>query len=132
MSDTHDRQPLDAETLKDLNDRFAGTINRGDAAAAAELFTDDAFQLQPGFEKPFRGREAIEQMYVVWIDQTGVQYDEATVLDFGSEGDLGYQIVRQTNVQPKRGDKKSGGLFLTLLRRQPDNTWKIYAYISTV
>ena len=71
-------------------------------------------------------------MYKAWIAQTAVQYNEAEVLDFGSEGDLGYQIVSQTNVQPKRDNKSSGGIFLTLLKRQTDNSWLIYAYISTI
>ena len=53
-------------------------------------------------------------------------------MTLGCEGDLGYQIVHQTNVQPKRDNKKSGGLFITLLRRQVDGSWLIYAYISTV
>ena len=64
------------------------------------------------------------------VDRTGVQYNAADVLDFGANGDLGYQIVHQTSVQPKR-NKTGGGLFITLLRRQPDTTWLIYAYIST-
>lgn len=125
-------QTLTREVIDDLNQRFRSTINSGDAVAAATLFTEDAYQLQPGFIEPFKGRAAITEMYKVWIAQTAVQYNEAEVLDFGSEGDLGYQIVRQTNVQPKRNDKKSGGIFLTLLKRQQDGSWLIYAYISTV
>ena len=132
MTDARDPKPLDLETLKALNMQFGGNINAGKAAAAADLFTDDAYQLQPGFMEPFRGTQAITEMYKTWIDTSGVQYEGSEILDFGSAGDLGYQIVRQTNVQPKRADKKSGGLYITLLRRQPDDTWKFYAYISTV
>lgn len=121
---------LTREIIDDLNSRFLGTINSGDAAAAAALFTEDAYQLQPGSQDPFKGRQAITRMYDFWIAETGVQYHTPTVLDFGSEGDLGYQIVHQTNTQPKR-NKESGGLFITLLKRQPDDSWLIYAYIST-
>jgi uncharacterized protein (TIGR02246 family) len=124
-------QPLTRADIDDLNFRFRTTINAGDAAAAAALFTEDAYQLQPGFNEPFKGRAAITAMYEAWIAQTAVQYDQGNILDFGSQGDLGYQIVYQTNSQPKR-DKTSGGLFITLLRRQPDGSWLIYAYISTV
>lgn len=117
--------------IDDVNTKFRETVNSGQSAAAAALFTEDGYQLQPGFQEPFRGREAITKMYEVWTSQTGVQYDVPNVLDFGSQGDLGYQITHQTNTQPKL-NKTSGGLFITLLHRQPDGSWLIYAYISTV
>ena len=116
--------------LEDLNTRFRETINSGDALAAANLFTEDAFQCQPGFEQPFRGRVAITEMYKTWIAISGVQYDPASILDYGFEGDTGYEIVKQTNTQPKR-NKNSGGLFINIVKRQPNGEWLIHAYIST-
>lgn len=121
---------LTREAIDELNQQFRSTINSGDAVAAAKLFTEDAYQLQPGIKEPFKGRAAITEMYKVWIEQTAVQYNEAEVIDFGSSGDLGYQIATQSNVQPKRDNKSGGGRFLTLLKRQTDNSWLIYAYIS--
>ena len=118
------------DIAQNLNIRLGGNINVGNAAAAANLFTEDAFQCQPGFELPFRGRAAITEMYKTWIDISGVRYDPATILDCGFEGDTGYAIVKQTNTQPKR-DKTSGGLFITIMKRQPDGEWLIHAYIST-
>lgn len=115
--------------LEDLNTRFRETINAGDAVAAANLFTEDAFQCQHGFEDPFRGRAAITEMYKTWIDMTGVQYNPPDILDYGFDGDSGYQIVKQTNSQPKR-DKKGGALFITIVKRQADGEWLIHAYIA--
>src|SRR5882762_9140433 len=49
----------DKATIQKLNDRFVAAFNKGDAAAIATMYTDDAVVLPPGSEM-VKGKTAIE------------------------------------------------------------------------
>lgn len=51
-------------TGQDLAQRYVDTFNRGDAAAWAALFAEDAVLHDPFYPEPARGRDAIEQVTV--------------------------------------------------------------------
>ena len=47
--------------LKKVADNYLKTVNSGDAAAVARLYTEDAVMIMPGEPEPIRGRKAIEE-----------------------------------------------------------------------
>jgi hypothetical protein len=49
-------------TIQSLDDKFAEAFNKGDAAAVAAMYTEDAYVLPPGAEM-VKGRNAIEALW---------------------------------------------------------------------
>ncbi len=47
--------------LKKVADNYLKTVNSGDAAAVARLYTEDAIMIMPGEPEPIQGRKAIEE-----------------------------------------------------------------------
>jgi uncharacterized protein (TIGR02246 family) len=52
----------DKATIQKLNDAWTAAFNKGDAAAVAAMYTEDAYLLPPGAEM-VRGRAAIEAFW---------------------------------------------------------------------
>ncbi len=52
------------QAIRDVTRRFVETCNRGDAAAAADFYTDDAKLLPPNVEM-VTGKQAIEDFWKV-------------------------------------------------------------------
>jgi len=53
--------------LKKVADNYLKTMNSGDAAALAELYTEDAIMIMPGEPEPIQGRKAIEENQAVFF-----------------------------------------------------------------
>ena len=60
----------DKATIEKLNDAWAAAFNKGDAAAVAAMYTEDAYVLPPGAEL-IRGRAAIEGFWRQAAQQMG-------------------------------------------------------------
>jgi uncharacterized protein (TIGR02246 family) len=60
----------DKATIQRLNDAWTTAFNKGDAAAVAALYAEDAFVLPPGSEM-IRGRPAIEAFWRQAAQQMG-------------------------------------------------------------
>ena len=75
--------------IQKLNDRFAAALNKGDAAAAAAMYTQDATVLPAG-APIVRGRAAIEAM---WRQQT--QQLEAVKIETTEVKPLGGNAARE-------------------------------------
>lgn len=88
-----------------------------DAAALAELFTEDGFVLQNG-KPPVRGREAIRQAYA---GSGGPLFLRA--LAYSADGVTGYIIGAYSGQQNGPDD----GKFILALRQRPDGRWMIAA-----
>ena len=48
--------------IQKLDDKFAAAFNKGDAAAVAAMYTEDAYVLPPGADI-VKGRNAIEALW---------------------------------------------------------------------
>jgi uncharacterized protein (TIGR02246 family) len=68
----------DKATLEKLNDAWTAAFNKGDAAAVAAMYTEDAYVLPPGAEM-VKGRTAIEAFWRQAAQQMGDA--KLTVLD---------------------------------------------------
>ena len=60
----------DKATIQKLNDAWTAAFNKGDAAAVAAMYTEDAFVLPPGAEM-VKGRAAIEAFWRQVAQQMG-------------------------------------------------------------
>jgi len=60
----------DKATIQKLNDAWTAAFNKGDAAAVAAMYTEDAYVLPPGADM-IRGRAAIEAFWRQAVQQLG-------------------------------------------------------------
>jgi uncharacterized protein (TIGR02246 family) len=60
----------DKATIQKLNDRFVAAFNKGDAAAIATMYTNDAVVLPPGSDM-VKGKTAIEAFWKKSAEQLG-------------------------------------------------------------
>jgi uncharacterized protein (TIGR02246 family) len=60
----------DKATIQKLNDAWAAAFNKGDTAAVAALYAEDAFVLPPGADM-IKGRAAIEAFWRQAVQQFG-------------------------------------------------------------
>ena len=60
----------DKATIEKLNDAWTGAFNKGDAAAVAAMYTEDAYVLPPGAEM-VKGRTGIEAFWRQAAQQMG-------------------------------------------------------------
>ncbi len=105
--------------------KFVEAINKGDAAAAAALYTDDAILMPPNSEM-IKGKSAIQEFWNTSI-QMGIKNVSTTVVDIQVSGDLAYRIGKYTlTVQPQDHPAVTdSGKFLDIWKRQADGSWKI-------
>jgi uncharacterized protein (TIGR02246 family) len=68
----------DKATIEQLNEKFAAAFNKGDAAAVAAMYTEDAVVLPPGADM-VRGRENIRAFWAKTAEQ--IQDIKLTTVD---------------------------------------------------
>jgi uncharacterized protein (TIGR02246 family) len=75
----------DKATIDKLNEKFAEAFNRGDTAAVAAMYTDNAFVLPPGSEM-VKGREGAQSFWKGAAEQLGaLKLTAVDVKPLGSE-----------------------------------------------
>ena len=90
-----------AATLQKLNDKFTAAFNKGDAAAVATMYTEDAYVLPPGGDM-VKGRSAIEAFWKQAAQQVGdAKLVTVDVLPLGRRGarEIG-TVTLETKGQP--------------------------------
>jgi len=93
----------DMAQIQMLNDRFAEAFNKGDAAALAAMYTDDAFVLPAGAPM-VRGRDAIQSFWKGGAEQLeGMQLTTLDVLPLGNDAarEIGTFILKTKGQSPK-------------------------------
>jgi uncharacterized protein (TIGR02246 family) len=113
----------DAKAIEAAVVRYVDATNRGDVAALAALYTEDAMLLPPD-HGPIEGRRAIVNFW-----QQGTDHNlEIVTLRIDVHGDLGYLVGRYT-LPATAQEPADSGKYLLCLRRQRDGTWKVTADI---
>ena len=112
-----------AEELSQMNRDFAQALNNKDAAAAANLYTEDGMLLPPD-EAPVSGRDNIRAYWQGALDAGIFNVSVATV-GTGSNGDLGYEVGRfELSTKDSTGNViTERGKYIELLKRGEDGVW---------
>jgi uncharacterized protein (TIGR02246 family) len=113
------------QLIRDNNARFVEAYNRGDVAAVAALYTDDAVLLPPNLEM-LRGREAIQQFWA-GTRQMGVREAALETVQVEDSGDMACEIGAYTlKIQPEGGQATTDrGKYVVVWKRQGDGSWKL-------
>ena len=116
----------DKATIEKLNDVWAAAFNKGDAAAVAALYTEDAYVLPPGSEM-VKGRAAIEAFWRQAAQQlTAAKLTAGDVLPLGPEAarEIG-TVTLKTRSQPPQ---EVVGKYVVVWRKTGGD-WKLAADI---
>ncbi|HMD65279.1 MAG TPA: SgcJ/EcaC family oxidoreductase [Stellaceae bacterium] len=90
----------DKATIEKLNDVWTAAFNKGDAAAVAALYTEDAYVLPPGSDM-VKGRAAIEAFWRQAAQQMGdAKLTTIDVLPLGPEAREVGTVTLKTKTQP--------------------------------
>ena len=122
------RMPREPDTFEQamatLRTDILDAFNRGDVKACTAFYTDDATVLLPD-RQPIRGREAIEAALKEYAT-VGTKLASVYPIEVGFSGDLGYYVgACQLDTPADDGSTmKETGKFLSVLRLQPDGSWK--------
>lgn len=119
----HDTAPPDASVLLELDRAFAADVAGGAADAWAGWFAAGGAMIQEGVGE-IRGRDAVRDA-VAYLDRPGVSLhwepDRASLADCR---DLGWTTGEYT-FRPAPDGPASRGRYVTIWRKQPDNSWKV-------
>jgi ketosteroid isomerase-like protein len=123
MAEPAQTDPFD-DAIATTRAAFVEALARGDATAAAAVYTDRARLLPPAAEA-MEGRDAIEAFWKAGIE-SGVSEVELETMAFDSRGSLAYEIGRYAL---RLRDVNGGtvvdcGKYVLVHQRQLDGTWR--------
>lgn len=111
------------QEIDQVNARFAEAFNRGDAAGAAQVYTENATILPPGSEM-IQGRHSIEQFWQAAM-QMGIRAVSLETHDLSVSGDMAREIGRAVlTIQPEGGQEMTDVAKYVVVWRQDGGTWK--------
>ena len=123
-----ERAPQDTEMIgrefQALDRQFAAAINRGDAAGAAAIYTEDARLLPPNSDAVV-GRDAI-QAFMRGAIEAGARDHQFMQAEVRVMGEIAYDRGElQFSVQPEKGEPMMGkGKYVCVWTRE-NGEWKI-------
>jgi uncharacterized protein (TIGR02246 family) len=117
------------QAIEEANVEFGEAVRMGDAAALANLYTEDARILPPNSEM-IEGKEGIEAYWGGGL-QMGIKDVVLSTVDVLGMGDLVCEIGRyDLTIQPEEQEAvKDNGKYLVLWKKAMDGTWKLYVDI---
>jgi uncharacterized protein (TIGR02246 family) len=115
---------VDAFDIDQGRSAFTAALRRGDAAAAAAIYADDATLLAPAVDL-VRGRLAIEQFWKTGVE-TGITEVELVALDVQRSGELAFEVGRYAlRLAPETGAPViDRGRYLIVHRAEADGHWR--------
>lgn len=117
------------KAIEEGNAKFGNAVRKGDGAAIAALYTEDATLLPPDSDA-IKGRAGIEAFWKGGL-RMGIKEAVLTTVDVSAAGDLAYEIGRfALKVQPEgKGVVESKGKYVVVWKKGPDAIWKLHADI---
>ena len=114
----------DSQAIRAATKQFVDAINRGDAAAVAAHYTEEAKRLPPN-RQMIVGRESIQAHYQGIFD-AGVSDLQLTVIDLHVNGDMAHVVGKYTvTIQPDEGEAISdNGKYVDIWKRE-NGSWKL-------
>ena len=102
---------------------FVSAFGRGDVAAVAALYTEDARLLAPA-APPILGRDAIERYWRTGLD-SGVREIELELVEIENRYGIAYELGRYAlAVDGEHGRVIDRGDYLLIHERQDDGSWR--------
>jgi uncharacterized protein (TIGR02246 family) len=111
-----------------IDKKFMEDVNRGDAAAGAAAYTDDAILMPPN-HSPLEGKQAIEKYLAEIASKLQASNFQLSILEVDVQGDT--TIVRGTysssfTVPGTDAPMEDRGKTLNVWKRQADGSWKLH------
>jgi len=114
--------------IEAIDKKFVEDVNRGNAAAGAAAYTDDAILMPPN-HSPLEGKQVIEKYLAEIGSQLQASNFQLSILEVDVQGDT--TIVRGTysysfTVLGKDAPMEDRGKTLNVWKRQVDGSWKLH------
>lgn len=116
----------DKLAIQKLTDDWVAAVRKKDIARLTNMVTEDAVFLPPGFP-PIRGKQAVAAMYDRFFPQFSSVEQTVSTEEVEVAGDWAFAwgtehfvLVPQAGEPPIEMDGKG----MSILRRQPDGSWK--------
>jgi uncharacterized protein (TIGR02246 family) len=109
-------------TIQKLNDEWAAAFNKGDAAAVAAMYTQDAYVLPAGGEM-VKGRAAIEALWKKNMQQLGDV--KCTTLDVKPLGGSAAREIGTCTFKTKGQPPQEGALKYAVVWQKEGGQWKL-------
>ncbi len=111
-----------------IDKKFMEDANRGDAAAGAAAYTDNAILMPPN-HSPLEGKQAIEKYLTEIASQFQASNFQLSILEVDVQGDT--TIVRGTysanfTIPGVDAPMEDRGKTLQVWKKQADGSWKIH------
>jgi uncharacterized protein (TIGR02246 family) len=111
-----------------IDKKFMDDVNRGNAAAGAAAYTDDAIVMPPN-HSPLEGKQAIEKYLAEIGSQLQASNFQLSILEVDVQGDT--TIVRGAfsnsfTVRGPDAPMEDQGKTLNVWKRQADGSWKLH------
>jgi uncharacterized protein (TIGR02246 family) len=112
----------DKATIEKLNDQWTAAFNKGDAAAVAALYTEDAYVLPPGAEM-VKGRAGIEAFWRQAAQQMGDA--KLTTLDVQPLGPEAAREIGTVTLKTKSQPAQEIAAKYVVVWRKAGGGWKL-------
>jgi uncharacterized protein (TIGR02246 family) len=117
------------KAIEEGNAKWTEAYNRGDAAAVAALYTDEATVMPPNSEM-VKGRQGIQGLWNSFMTM-GVKDVTLTTMDVGGGGNTAYETGNYSlTIQPEsQAAMTDSGKYVVVWKKQADGTWKLHVDI---
>ena len=117
------------KAIEEGNAKFGNAVRKGDGAAIAALYTEDATLLPPD-SGPIKGRAGIEAFWKGGLSM-GIKEAVLTTVDVSAAGDLAYEVGRfALKIQPEgKGTIEQEGKYVVVWKKGPAAAWKLHVDI---
>ncbi len=110
------------KAIEEMDAKFSGAFNAGDAATLAAMYTEDAIVMPPNHER-VQGTSAIQEVFSGFMSM-GVTNLTLTADDVMAAGDLVLETGNYSISLP--GGVQDSGKFLVVWKKAADGSWKLY------